>query len=198
MLRKYMAARLPGCLILLGALALLARQPAGRAQQPEVDQEYLLKAAYLRTFGLYTVWPEAGVPDKQFVIGVLGKNSFGSVVKEMEKLEINKQRVAVKEFKSMKDYQPCHILFVSNAPAGDNPKEQPAERLANALRELNRKPVLLVADSPGLAAKGAMLNLYLEKNKVLYEINVEAIKGAGLVPKADLQKYGKAVTSEKK
>jgi hypothetical protein len=193
-----MAARLPVWLILLGALALTARLPAGRAQQPEVDQEYLLKAGYLATFGRYTVWPQAGVPGGQFVIGVLGKNPFGAVKAEMEKLEIDKKKVVVREFKSMKDFQPCHILFVSNAPAGDNPKEQAVERLASALTALNKKPVLVVADSQGLAAKGAMLNLYLDMNKVKYEINVEAIKGAGLVPKADLQKYGKAVTSEKK
>lgn len=193
-----MAARLPVWLILLGALALAARLPAGRAQQAEVDREYLLKAGYLPNFGRYTVWPQAGVPGGQFVIGVLGKNPFSAVKAEMEKLEIDKKKVVVKEFKSMKDYQPCHILFVSNAPAGDNPKEQAADRLASALAALNKKPVLLVADSPGLATKGAMLNLYLEMNKVKYEINVEAIKSAGLMPKADLQKYGKPVASETK
>jgi hypothetical protein len=193
-----MVARLPGWLILLGALALTARLPAGRAQQPAVDKEYLLKAGYLSNFLRYTVWPQAGAPGGQFVIGVLGKNPFGAVKAEIEKLEIDKKKVVVREFKSMKDYQACHILFVSNAPAGDNPKEQAADRLASALATLNKQPVLVVADSPGLAAKGAMLNLYLEMNNVKYEINVEAIKGAGLAPKADLQKYGKAVTSEKK
>jgi len=197
-LRKDMTARLPGWLLLLGALALTARLPAGFAQQPAVDQEYLLKAGYLSNFGRYTVWPQAAVPGGQFVIGVLGKSPFGAVKVEMEKLEIDKKMVVVREFKSMKDYQPCHILFVSNVPAGDNPKEQAADRLTSALTALKTKPVLVVADSPGLAAKGAMLNLYLEMNKVKYEINVEAIKGVGLVPKADLQKYGKPITSEKK
>lgn len=192
-----MAARFPVWLILLGALVLAAKLPAARAQPASAD-EYVLKAAYLRIFGLYTVWPKAAVPGDRFVIGVLGKNHFSHVVKALEKEEVEGKKVQLKEFKSMQDFQPCHVLFISNAPADAAAKEQTADRLASALADLKKRPVLVVADTPGLAGKGAMLNLYLEKDKVRYEINVEAIKAVGLTPKADLQKYGKAVGSEKK
>ncbi|MBL8798248.1 MAG: YfiR family protein [Planctomycetia bacterium] len=192
-----MAARLPVWLLLLGALVLAVKLPAARAQ-PAAADEHVLKAAYLRTFGQYTVWPKAAVPGDRFVIGVLGKNQFKAVVEILEKQEVSGRKVEVKEFKTMQDYRPCHLLFISSEPAGNNPKEQPGDRLASALAALKQQPVLLVADTPGLAGRGAMLNLYLEKGTVRYEINVEAIKAVGLTPKADLQKYGKPVSADKK
>lgn len=186
-----MTARAHAWLVLVGALALLGSAPSVLAQDP--PREALLKAAYLNNFGLYSVWPAKGAPAKEFVIGVLGKDTFDGGLDRMAAVnkEIYGKKIVIERFGTMKDYKPCNILFVSSQPVPANAAETPADRLAAALKQLKGEPVLLVSDVDGLMAKGAMINLFIAKdNTMKYEINAAAMKDAGLHPKAELLKYG--------
>lgn len=191
-----MTARVQAWLVLLGALALVGSAPPVLAQEP--SREALLKSAYLNNFGLYCVWPtKAGVvPEKEFVIGVLGKDTFEGGLDRMAAVnkEIFGKKIVIQRFPTMQNYKPCNILFISAQPAplpgNPNAAETPADRLAAAVKQLKGEPVLLVGDTDGLMDKGAMIHLFLAKdNTVKYTINPTALKDAGLRPKAELLKF---------
>jgi len=190
-----MTARAHAWLLLVGALALIGAAPPGRAQDP--PREALLKAAYLYNFGLYAVWPDKdGVPRKEFVIGVLGKDTFAGGLDRMAAVnkDVYGKKIVIQRFATMKDYKPCNILFISPQPAPANPKETPADRISAARQQLQDAPVLLVGDSEGLIDKGAMIKLFIAKdNTMKYEINPAAVKQCGLRVKAELLKYGTIV-----
>ena len=94
--------------------------------------------------------------------------------------EKNKQ-IVVRRFATIKEYLPCHLLFISNVKEKD---EGAAQRLTNSLEKTKDQPLLLITDSEGLAEKGAVINFYLEGSNVKIEMNRDAEKRAGLTTSA--------------
>ena len=176
------------------ALAVLCAATSLRAQQPAViDQEYEIKAAYLRFFGLYTQWPGAMGKANEFVLGVLGKDPFGDVLDKLAKEKtIDGKKIVIQRFKSLNDYKPCHLLFLCREDGGSNPVKLD-DRLVETLKKIQGSPVMLVADVEGLAGKGAVAGFYIDDNKVKIAINPETAKSAGLKISSDLLRVAKIV-----
>jgi hypothetical protein len=136
-----------------------------------VNREYAIKAAYLYQFGHYIQWPTDSFADEQspFVIGVLGDDPFGGALDEIARdKKINDRRIVIKRFSSPANYSPCHLLFVVSSA-------DVTEKLG-AIRKAQRFPVLLVGESPGFAEHGGTINLFIEQNKVRFEVNMEVAK----------------------
>ena len=55
------------------------------------------------------------------------------------------------------------------------------------------RPVLTIADTPGAASAGVIINFYAEDDHVKYEINVRAADDSGLVLRAKLLKLARIV-----
>lgn len=166
----------------LAASLLTAAGPRLLAQPAVIDREYEIKAAYLYNFGLYIEWPKNAFPgDDKFVIGVLGPNPFGGSLDAIAaKKTIQGKKIVVRKFASIKDYQPCHILFISGEADAQADEKTAEERAKAALEKTKGSPVLLVADTMGLAQKGVMMNFVIEENKINIEVNLDAAKRAGL------------------
>jgi len=184
------------CRLLALGLCALTMSAAWAQEQPQIiDREFEIKAAYLYNFGLYVKWPKGAVPgnDPKFIIGVLGKDrASASLDKVAETKKVDDKKVVIQRFKSMEDYKPCHILFISGAAAGEK-DEKAEERLAAALKQIKGKPVLIVTENEGLALKGAVINFFVDDNRVKFEINPEAAKGQGLEVSSKLLQLGKIV-----
>jgi hypothetical protein len=84
----------------------------------------------------------------------------------------------VRRWKSLDEYQGCHILFVS--------KTTTAEQRAAVVRQLATKPVLLVGESPGFTQAGGTLGFYLDRDTVRFELNVNCVKRQRLTVDAKL------------
>jgi hypothetical protein len=153
------------------------------AQEEVIDREFELKAAYLYNFGRYVEWPHKAATDVPFVIGILGKDPFGTQLDRIAaQRTILGRKISILRFNSAKDTKPCQILFVASRPAKASDEDTPAERLRAALEVLKDQPVLVVADTPGLARKGAAITFLvdLDENRIKLEINLEAVKRRGL------------------
>jgi hypothetical protein len=172
--------------------------PSACAQDvPDViDREYEIKAAYLYNFGLYVEWPKEWAPgdSKEFVIGILGKDPFGvNLAKIAVDKKVNGKAIVVHVFKSIKDYKPCHMLFISG---GGEKEESAGARLAAALKKIKDDPVLVVCETAGLAKKGAVINFLIEENTVHFEINTDLAKNANLQISSKLLRLGKKIVKE--
>ena len=186
-----------GCALLLFSVCLALVGAA--AAQPEAD-EYTQKAANIRQIGTYVTWPAnfaPGGPDT-FVIGVLGKVPFPKeALDRLARLTVRDKKIVLRYFDTLTDVRPCHVLFLAPEPAEREGRRTAAQRLADARARLNGAPTLLVADQEGLGRKGAMINFFLENDRVRFEINPGAARQAGLAISADLLEIGKIVTTEK-
>jgi hypothetical protein len=154
-------------LLCLPSLPLIAFQP----DPVGVASEYTLKAVFLYSFGRYIDWPPEYLPQATgaFVIGVLGDDPFGDALDKIAAAKkIHDRQIVLRRFKSLAEYQPCHILFVT--------RSVPAEQQAEVIRKLQDKPLLLVGEMPGFAAQGGTVNFFVDQDTVRFEINLQAAK----------------------
>ena len=167
---------------------------AGRGFAQTQRDEYEIKAAFLFNLFLYVDWPQNALPDNgTFVLGILGPDPFGDHLKELGKRNVKNRPIVFRKFPTVEDIRPCHMLFIASE-RGE--REGPEERLAKALAKLKGAPVLIVGDTPGLAAKGAAINLLTEQGASKMEANPEAARRHGLSIRASLLKLARIVKDQ--
>ena len=145
-----------------------------RAQDSSVSSEYLIKAGFIYNFANLVQWPSTAFtqPDSPIVIGILGEDPFGTVLdRVLAGKKVNGRIFLVKRLKSASDLRECHIVFVSSSEMA---------HLGEAIHLVKGMPILTIGEIPGFAKRGGIINLFLEDNKVHFEVNVEAAKEADL------------------
>lgn len=174
---------------LLGfACALAALCCAGAWAQPAT--EYQVKAAYLFNFGQFVEWPGQPTPpdDAPFVIGVLGKDPFGSVLDEVVRGEkLGGRALVVQRYRDAREIADCQILFIARS-------EQ--ERLEQTLQKLHGRQVLTVTDIEGAEKRGAMIVLVNENQRIRMRINLSAAKASKLVISSKLLRPAEVIGHE--
>ena len=162
----------------MAALVLLVTTfaAAAAAVAVQVDTapgEYQVKAAILFNFAKFVEWPDAAFPDAAapIIIGVLGEDPFGSALDAAKNKTANGRKIQIMRFNNVQEVTACHILFISSSEKG---------RLASLLRDLKDFKMLLVGDMEKFAQRGGMINFILQNDTIDFEINVDAVKRAGL------------------
>jgi YfiR/HmsC-like len=152
--------------------------------------EYKIKAAFLYNFVRYTTWPDSVFEKKDTPIRVMivGKDPFGDYLKQTfkGKLPHNRKVVLLHEEALPKEID-AHLVFTSGLDAKS--RDKLLEMCAN-------KPILLMGEEKGLAELGACGNFYLDKNKVRFEVNSDAVKQRKLTISSQLLKLARIVKSK--
>jgi hypothetical protein len=121
---------------------------------------------FIYNFTKYINWPEDYIPGK-FVIGVLGD---GMIVESLESMAKSKKKtskgdpIEIVKYKSVEEIGPCHILFVP---------ESSIKNMSEVVAQTASQSILLIADTPGMAGKGAVINFVLKDGKLKFELNEE-------------------------
>ena len=168
---------------------LLVMANAARAQP---SREYQVKAVFLFNFAQFTEWPAEAFAEKDspLVIGVLGKDPFGSFLDETVHGEIVRgQRLAVERYRTMEELKTCHILYISQSESN---------RLDGILEKLKGKPVLTVSDIPGSVPRGMMIRFVTEANRIRFRVNAEEAKEAKLSVSSKLLRLADGIVPTKK
>jgi hypothetical protein len=151
---------------LLSLLSLLCFVQVARADSLS---EYRLKAAFLYNFITFTEWP-AGMGNT-LNLCVYGPDPFGEDLDKLQGKNVAGRSLAIQRTNSVNGLGNCQIVFITR-PMIDN--------LSRVLDDLNGKPVLTVADSPGAARQGVAINMGTEQNKVNFTANLGAARANGL------------------
>ncbi|PYV41098.1 MAG: DUF4154 domain-containing protein [Acidobacteria bacterium] len=136
--------------------------------------EYLIKAAYIYNFAMFVEWPVDAFPQESspIVIGIIGTDPFGPAIDQtVRDKRIDKRPLLIKRLQWGQDFRECHVLFISSSETG---------RSGDVLHQLRNFPILVVAESEGLSKQGAIINFFVEDNRVHYEINLDAARRAHL------------------
>lgn len=132
-------------------------------------EEYQLKAVFLFNFVQFVEWPAEIFPtaESPIVIGILGKDPFGSFLEETIRGEqVNGRPIVIEHFSNTKEIKNCHILFINAATT----------RLDDVLKSLEGKNILTVSDANNFAKQGGMIRFKNESNKIKLQINLKAVK----------------------
>lgn len=161
---------------------------ANNAQVVVAESECKVKYVYLYSFGLLTTWPEATFQrtNNTFVIGVLGDKPFPHLLDEITKRrKLDNRRIVIRRFKSMKEYQPCHILYVTESVSKQDAK--------SAAVDLNNDPVLIVGEIADFEFNGGVIAFRINNGNVKFSLNVDAVKRRQLMVSARLSRLAETV-----
>lgn len=175
-------------LVFFAVLAGCALAPT-RAPAQVVSREYDLKAVLLFNLTQFVEWPSSAFaqPDSPVVIGVLGRDPFGTVLDDIVRNEKAGERaIVVQRFRNVQAARDCHVLFVSPSEEAEMPR---------ILRVLRGRPVLTVGDFEDFAARGGMIRFLTNpQGKIHLRINLGSVKHADLIVSAKLLRVAEVVT----
>jgi hypothetical protein len=154
--------------VLLTLAALISLASPSMAQ--EALSEYRLKAGVLYNFATFTEWPAGVGPTINLCI--YGADPFDDALDELQGKPVGRRSIALQRKTALDALKGCQVVFVS---------AQGMRSFARVMDELRQLPVLTVADSPGAARQGAMLNMLVSQGKVSFEANLESARAARLV-----------------
>lgn len=191
MSRVRRASRVAGALFLAAGLLLLPGRGTTRAARAEaparpVIDEFSLTAAFVFNFTKFTQWPGAALADSTLPVGVAGSAALRErLARLLEGREVGGRRLAVREVNDPAEIGACRVLFVARS-------QYP--RLAEFRRALAGQPVLLIGEGTDFLARGGMIQLHLNDNRMRFDVNVAAVDSAGLQLSAQvLQLAGRVV-----
>jgi hypothetical protein len=154
------------------AMPLMARLGFAGDSQPT---EYQLKAAYIYHFAQFVDWPATAFnqTNSPLIIGVLGKNPFGSDLEHTVQGKIlGGHPLVVQEFTAISDItNACHILFIS-----DSEKKQ----LTQIIAALDDTSTLTVGESDRFIESGGMIKFVPDGIRIRFEINRTRAVKSGL------------------
>jgi YfiR/HmsC-like len=168
---------------IFAAITLLIAALPCRADGP--TREYQIKAAFVYNFTQFIDWPDSAFASKDspFVVATVGMDPFNGALEDAMSGKTAAQRpVTVQHFDSVADVGDCQLLFV---PASLD------SSLPTLFGNIGGKPVLTVGESQGFDPAGGGIRLFLEDNRMRFEINLDPISSAGLKVSAKLMKLAR-------
>lgn len=170
----------PSVLCLLAVACALQHGACAANDEPDRDLEWHLKTSYLYRLSTCVHWPEGA--GGEFVIAVFGRNRLEPWLIELAKTKkIDDKKIVWRHWKSIDDFQACHVVFIAAEAVDARSKESAGDRLAAVLKKTQGKGPLIVTESEGLITKGAMINLFVNsEGKMKFEVHLDAARRAGL------------------
>lgn len=162
---------------LITGLAVLALPLAEGAGPPN---EYALKSVFLYNFCHFIEWPQSAFtgPDDPLVIGVVGDDPFGGLLTEAIQGEsYHSHPIKVEHYRSAKDIRRCHILFVPRSESG---------HLEQILAALNSNSVVTVGETDDFLARGGMIALPTDRNRIRLRMAPSTLRSANLTVSSKL------------
>ena len=135
--------------------------------------EYQVKAVCVLNAARFVSWPASAFANSSapLVIGILGDNPFGSALQDVVAGEtIHARRIVVRRV-ALSEAASVQILFISNAQRG---------HLDEILRTLGDASVLTISEIDRFSQNGGMLGLALDRGKIRFEVNSDAVSRAQL------------------
>jgi hypothetical protein len=160
----------------------------GLVHAVQVD-EFELKTAYLYNFVLFTTWPASWPPEMGNTIGVctIGDDRFGNSIEQLHNRKVRGKRVVVRRAIALEQAPSCHMLYIA---------ESERQNMATIIESLRGSSVLTISEASSanaLKEEGGgtpmpaatpplrcVITLILDNKRLVFEVDSEAAKQAGL------------------
>lgn len=131
---------------------------------------FIMNCAY------FTTWHSSNNPfqTKKLEIYIIGKDVLGNYIREAsdqaEKKWFKDGKITIRRGTSLSDAARANIVFVAHAYA----------EITEVIKQLNRKPLLLISSASGFAISGGGIEVMIRDNKLQFEMNLDALGSSGL------------------
>ena len=157
--------------------------------QSESLRQYQLKAAFIFNFIKFAEWPEEALGDSALpiIIGVLGDNPFGDSFGIIENKSAKGRELFIKQFKTVQEVDTCHILFISSS------EQKKYKQIFDVLKSSS---ILTVGETDDFTQQGGIISLIVNKNRIRFEINLDAVEDSEIRLSSQLLKLAMVVRNE--
>lgn len=149
-----------------------APQAAAYAQVDESAREYRIKSAFLFHFLHYGEWPRDAYADgDDLIVCVAGDVHHVAAQATLSDKRLEGRRVAVRLLDETEQSRDCRIAYFgeSYGPVREE-----------VLHRLRDEGVLTVGETASFTNQGGMIRLYKNRNRIRFEVNLEAVRSAGI------------------
>jgi uncharacterized protein DUF4154 len=157
---------------MVAGLAIIGARPtAAQTVQASASE---VQAVFLFNFAQFVDWPVEAFSDPRapLVIGILGKDPFGSFLDETVRDEkVRGRTFRIDRYRRVEEVKDCHILFISRSET---------KRLDSILAALKDRPILTVSNGDDLDRTGGIIRFMLDKSKIRLSVDLEAAQAARL------------------
>jgi YfiR/HmsC-like len=157
--------------IFVGLLAaLLSAAASPRAVGEHAVNEYDMKAVYLYNLAMFVEWPAQAFKSANdpITICILGQSPIQIALAEAVNGEsIDNRKLVVRLVSGVEQANQCQLLFIASSER---------KRLRSILQDPKIAGALTVGETEDFLAQGGAINFKREGNKVLLEINLDAVE----------------------
>lgn len=162
--------------------------PAAVAQD-SAEEERLLKAVFIYNFAKFTRWPESVVGGEggSLTLCTAGKDELAGEVARLSGKMIKGHSVTVKSLKDVPSPEMCQVLYIASSES---------RHYRDIVASVSNKSVLTVSELPGFARSGGIIELYRERDRIRFKINLSVAREAGLAISSRLLSLAEVVGQE--
>lgn len=155
-------------------------------QETTGEKETRQKIVIISQIFNFVTWPPNHLPtSKEFLLGFIGDAPlYRQREILLENIAIPGRSVHIQSITRLDEIKECHALFI----AGDQ-----SSRLKDILAVTGQRPILVISDTAGFGNRGVLLNLFIEDERVKFEINLGAAKKSRLFLSSKLLKLARII-----
>ena len=162
--------------------------PGVSRAQPAALPEPLMKAQFFERFTRFVEWPPPALTGTApFVVCLAGGNPVTAEVERLAaRLPLKGRRAHIRRlgYGPAVDAEGCHAVYIAPSLSG---------HLEQVLGRLRGRPILTVADTPGFAQRGVIINMFIDEGFVRFEVNGPAARLARLRLSSQLLRLARMV-----
>jgi hypothetical protein len=147
-------------------------------------------AEMVERFTRFIEWPEDALGSEDaFVVCLWGQDEVGPALESLARARRFKERpVEVRHLADGRKVDECHLLWI-----GEGARAAADDLLGHA----GGRPILTVGQSPGLGARGALINLQPAQGHLSFELNLHEVRRSRLAFSSRLLRLGTLVGPER-
>lgn len=144
-----------------------------------------VKAAVIYNLLLFVQWPEQTAPARGFRFCVLDDGALTTALRGHERKKVQGLALEIHRITSAhEELDACVAVMVEAGNPGI------LTRVALAARN---RPLLVIAEGPGAAERGAMIGLHTDGGRVTFDINHGTMKRVGLAPSSKILRLARTL-----
>ena len=143
------------------------------ASANEDSRAYMIKAAFIYNFTKFVVWPPQGSNSnaESFNVCILGDDRLTAAANTIQGKPVQGKVLQIKTISNAEENSECEVIFLAISDT---------EQLQRALEAIKGTRVLSVGCRNDFVDNGGIIGMFVENNKVRFDINALAADENGL------------------
>ncbi len=168
--------------------------PATGLRAQTAPKEYEIKAAFIYRLTQFMEWPTNRFASSKepILLCIAGNDPFGGAIDTvLRDQKIGERHIHIKRLETANpaSHTSCHLLFLGSSLTAEAGK---------ITASLEPHAVLTIGEDESFTKNGGHVRLYLQENKLRFEVNIAALERSGLKLHSQVMKLATRITRDGK